>query len=96
MSNPQITGRAAFEQWEALGEDGEAPFWLAHGAALLVAHAEECASGHWEPGQVERSNARLLLRAIADAVTLIWTHCPLEEGPMPPQSAAIARRGNRS
>jgi len=91
-NNANDTGRAAFEQWEALGEAGHAPLDLAHSAALLVEVAEATTAGQWQPDAPERRSCRLLLKAIAAATSLLWIYCPWEETPTPAQSAAIARR----
>ena len=69
------TGRAAFEKWEALGESGEAPWNLAHGAALIVQMAEQCKAGQWQPEAKERAACLLLLQAIGHAGKCIVGHC---------------------
>lgn len=61
------TGRAAFEAWEALGEDADAHWNLSHGAALIVSCAEECRVGEWALDATERRATALLLDAIEAA-----------------------------
>jgi hypothetical protein len=71
------TGRAAFEKWEALGEDGDTHWNLAHSAALLVCLAEECRGNDWAPQ--ERRATQLLLEAIGKAGQCIVNHCKASE-----------------
>jgi hypothetical protein len=79
VNNPNdkdLTGRAAFEKWEALGEQGEAPWNLAQSAALLVALAQECQGNDWGPNSPQEHHAaQLLLQAIGRAGKCIIDHC---------------------
>lgn len=74
-STNALTGRAFFQQWEALEDNGPAPWNLSHGTQLIVEVAEECQNESWQPAAQELDAVVILLTALLTAGGTISRYC---------------------